>query len=92
MNSGKVLLGVLAGVAVGATLGILFAPARGKSTRRKISRKSDEYADELKKTFNAFVGSISKKAKKMKEEASLMAEFGKQEVEDVEAEVTNAVK
>jgi len=92
MNSGKVLLGVLAGVAVGATLGILFAPARGKSTRRKISRKSDEYADELKKTFNEFIGSIGKKAKKMKEEASLMAEFGKHEVEDIEAEVTNAAK
>ena len=92
MNSGKVLLGVLAGVAVGATLGILFAPARGKSTRRKISRKSDEYADELKEKFNEFIGSITKKVENLKDEATRMAEFGKHEVEDVEAEVTNAMK
>ena len=60
MRSGKVLLGVLAGVAVGATLGILFAPSRGSSTRRKILRKSDEYADDLGEKFNEFADSIRK--------------------------------
>lgn len=34
MENGKVLLGVLAGVAVGATLGILFAPDSGTNTRK----------------------------------------------------------
>ncbi len=92
MRSGKILLGVLAGVAVGATLGILFAPARGKSTRRKIARKSDEYADELKEKFSEFVGGITKNVENLKEEAIRMAEFGRHEVEDVEAEVTNAGK
>jgi gas vesicle protein len=43
MSSGKVLLGVLAGVAVGATLGILFAPDKGSNTRKKITQKSDDY-------------------------------------------------
>ena len=41
MNSGsKVLLGVLAGAATGAILGVLFAPERGEETRRKISRRA----------------------------------------------------
>ncbi|MEJ7683756.1 MAG: YtxH domain-containing protein [Segetibacter sp.] len=41
MNSGsKVLLGVLAGAATGAILGVLFAPDKGMETRRKISDSS----------------------------------------------------
>ena len=36
MKAGKVFLGVLAGVAAGAVLGILFAPDKGSKTRKKI--------------------------------------------------------
>ena len=43
MGSGKVLLGVLAGVAVGATLGILFAPDKGSETRKKISQTARHF-------------------------------------------------
>lgn len=68
MNTGKVLLGVLAGVAVGATLGILFAPDKGSSTRKKISKKKDDYVEELEDHFNEFVDGISSKFGKAKEE------------------------
>lgn len=48
MESGKVLLGVLGGVAAGALLGVLFAPDKGSKTRKKIMDKGKGYADDLK--------------------------------------------
>lgn len=36
MSSGKIILGTLAGIAIGTTLGILFAPEKGCVTRKKI--------------------------------------------------------
>ena len=92
MGSGKVLLGVLAGVAVGATLGILFAPDKGSNTRKKISRKGDDYAEELEEQFNDFIEGITKNFEKMRQEAVHMAENGKQKAEEAIAEVTSALK
>jgi gas vesicle protein len=92
MKSGKILLGVLAGVAVGATLGILFAPAKGSSTRKKIIRKSDDYAAELEKKFSDFLGNITGKFKTFKQEAIQMAEDVKDQAEEIEDEVETVVK
>ena len=68
MSSGKVLLGVLAGVAAGALLGVLFAPDKGTVTRKKIYKKGDEYADALKEKFNEFMDTISEKIEDVKGE------------------------
>lgn len=73
MSSGKVLLGLLAGVAVGATLGILFAPDKGSSTRKKILIKGDAYADELGEKLNTVVDSVKDRFEAMKGEATRMA-------------------
>ena len=66
MGSGKVLLGLLAGVAAGALLGILIAPDKGSVTRKKISKKGDDYADALKEKFNEFMDNISEKIEEVK--------------------------
>jgi gas vesicle protein len=66
MSKGNVVIGALAGIAVGALLGVLFAPDKGTETRRKISSKSKETAEELKDKFNEFVDTISEKVEKMK--------------------------
>ncbi|MDZ4823682.1 MAG: YtxH domain-containing protein [Flavobacteriales bacterium] len=82
MSTGKILLGVLAGVAVGATLGILFAPDKGSATRKKISDKGGEYADEIGDKFHKFVDGVSKKFDSAKESVNEMAENGKYKAQE----------
>ena len=47
MTSGKALLGVVAGIAAGVALGMIFAPDRGETTRRNISKKGEDLANAL---------------------------------------------
>ncbi len=67
MDSGKVFLGLLAGLAAGAVLGILFAPEKGSVTRKKISEKGDEYAENLKEKFSDLVDDMTKKIEEILE-------------------------
>jgi len=90
MDTGKILLGVLAGVAAGAVLGILFAPDKGTETRRKISTKSGDIKDDLKENFNEFVDSVSDKFNSAKEGVSDFAEHMKSKTEGAEKEAKKA--
>ncbi|MBP4142189.1 YtxH domain-containing protein [Flavobacterium sp. I-SCBP12n] len=86
MKADKVILGVLGGVAVGALLGVLFAPEKGDKTRRKIMDKSNDYAEELKDKLDSLLGSISNKYEKIwKEGESLLAD-GKSKLNDAKKE------
>ena len=60
MKADKIILGVLGGVAVGALLGVLFAPDKGDKTRKKIMDKSNDYADELKDKLDTLLGTINR--------------------------------
>jgi gas vesicle protein len=73
MSSGKVLLGVLAGVAGGALLGILLAPAKGSDTRKKYVKMGKDFEDELKNKFNGIVQDVTDKYDEAKNSVSEFA-------------------
>lgn len=66
MNStSKILLGFIAGAAIGGALGILLAPDKGSETRRRISEKGSEIGDSIvdfgesvKEKFNDVVDGV----------------------------------
>lgn len=51
---------VAAAAAVGALLGVLFAPDKGTETRRKISKQGKDVADDLKNSFSKEKEKIAK--------------------------------
>lgn len=92
MSSGKILLGVIAGVAAGAALGILFAPDKGANTRKKIMRKGDEYADELGDKFNEFIEGFTRKFEEIKKEAQNISKNGNASKVEPETELKGSSK
>jgi len=74
MSTAKVLLGVVAGAALGAILGVLFAPAKGAATRRFILQKTEKEAEDLKEKFNDFIDNLSEKFSKVKNDVQEAAE------------------
>lgn len=74
MNAGKLILSALAGVAAGAVVGVLFAPDKGKDTRKNISKKSEAYLRTYKGKFNKAVDKLAGKFDSLKEEVTNFAE------------------
>lgn len=90
MSTGKVVLGALAGVAVGAILGILFAPEKGSVTRKQIMDRGNDFADDVKSKYRDFADSVSEKFSSAKEDLKDLAESGKAKYEEMKKEAGNA--
>jgi len=70
MNSGKVFLGVVAGLAAGAALGVLFAPEKDSKARKLISKKTDDLIgavnEKIDEKFKKVMDVVTERLKKAK--------------------------
>ncbi len=72
------LISFLAGITAGAVIGVLFAPASGKETRKKLKKKGAEARDNL----DSMIDEGRKEWSKLKGKAQAKADMTAEEVED----------
>jgi len=70
MSKGNALLGFVSGLAAGAVLGLLLAPAKGSETRQKISTKGTDLAESLKAKFDEFIDDLTQSSSQAKTETT----------------------
>jgi len=60
-TTSKILLGFIAGAAIGGALGILLAPDKGSETRRKIVEKGSDLSDSLTDSLSGLGETVKEK-------------------------------
>lgn len=61
-NTGQTLLALLTGAAIGAGIGILYAPDKGSNTRDKLSKETKKAQKRLSKQIKETTHTLSEKA------------------------------
>lgn len=89
MKSGNLLLGLVSGAAAGAILGLLYAPKKGKDTRKAITDKGDEYIKGANRSIHDFTDSVNHKmeALKARTKAGVTSSKSKEKMNKAKAEM-----
>ena len=58
MKSSNVVMCIVAGAAIGAALGVLYAPDKGSNTRNKITKKGGDFVGTIKERANHLVEAV----------------------------------
>lgn len=88
MKTSRVILGIAAGVAAGAIIGVLMAPNSGDNTRHKIVSKTQDAVDDLKRRFNSLLEGISTQKEELKEVLKEELQASKNKVSDAARKIT----
>ena len=78
MNTDKILIGILGGMAAGAILGVLFAPDKGSNTRKKITDKGNALASDIGSRYNDVKSQVSNTVDRVKNEFAQIVQDGQE--------------
>ncbi len=87
-NAGGKVVWFVAGIAIGATIALLFAPDSGKATRRKIARRTEEGRQALTESGKEMLErgrEMYERGRKLADDAAEMFERGRKIVEGTAA-------
>jgi gas vesicle protein len=88
MDTPKIIAGVIVGAAIGAAMGILFSPAKGTVTRRKLARKGQDFVDDVEDSISELYDEVSNRYANVVDDARQYASKAKANVtEKIKAEV-----
>ncbi len=90
MKTDKIIVGLIGGLLTGAMIGVLFAPAKGKKTRRKIMNKGCDSVDDLKDKFESLLGTMNKKLDSVWESTEDQITEEKAKIDSVKKEMKNS--
>ena len=84
--------GMLAGLATGAALGILFAPDKGEETRKKLKAKSKELKEEAQEALEELGDTVEPWVEEMQEKIEPVLEEIDEATEPVQAKAKKVLK
>lgn len=82
-STGNFIVGLLSGAAIGAALGILFAPDKGEATRERLTKKAEDLKEDLDDRFDDLKDYVNDTMNDMKEKLADV----KEKVADVKEKV-----
>ena len=82
MKNNTLAIGILGGLARGTALGILFAPAKGSETRKKIADKSTDLKDIVVDSSGKLTNKITQTINELKRESQNLIENTTESVKD----------
>ena len=86
MKTSNVILGVLAGAAIGALIGVMYAPDKGTHTRKKLRRKGEDMVGDLKQKAHDLTekaNELTHKAARLMEKVNSSVDHAKHEAHDM---------
>lgn len=68
-STSKTIIGFVAGISVGLMFGILYAPQKGSTTRKRIARRSGDIVDDVRDKLDDSVDEIKSRYESTKKDA-----------------------
>ena len=90
-NGGLGVVTFIAGLAVGALVGVLIAPEAGDKTRGRIARKSNDLLEELEGQVEITKHKVNQFNESMKERANTLAAEAKAKANNLAAQAKNQI-